>query len=73
VADYIVQSAEKSCDKYEAKIIRICLWLLHIEPESLWVYVITHNDETPNPNNDFKDDKELKWDIKAFVLAEEFG
>jgi hypothetical protein len=73
VANDTADGAEQGGNKNEAKIIRICFWLLQIEQESLWVDYITHNGQTPNPSEDFENNIEMKWDIKPFVFFKHFG
>jgi len=65
-----VYCAEKGDGQSKSEIVNVCLWFLYIEPESSWVESITHDDERPNPNQGLKEDEEMKWDIKSFVLSE---
>jgi len=73
MAHDIIKCSEESSNEYEAKIISICLWFLQAEPESLWVHVITHHDQSPNPHTNFKDDKEVKWNFKSFIFLKNFS
>ena len=73
MANDATDGAEQTGSKYEAKIIRICFWLLQIEQESLWVNFITHNGQTPNPSEDFENDIEMTRDIKPFIFFKIFG
>ena len=54
----------------ETEVITFGLRFLKGEPETLWVDVITHDDECPHMCKCFKDDEKLQWVFKPLVLLE---
>ena len=65
--------AEEANEKHETEILRICLRLFQTKPPSLWIHIIAHHDKCPNPNDRFKENKELERNVKPFVFFEKFS
>jgi len=70
VASDSINCGKKGNRKCEAKVIAICSWFGNIEHVSLRIHFITHYYESPNPYKGLKDNKELKRNVKAFVISE---
>lgn len=66
-----VYRAKKAYQHCKSKIITICLWFLHIKPESWRINIITHYRKSPYPNDGLKYNEEVKWNVKPFVISED--
>ena len=57
--NYHTYGAEEADYHYKPNIITICLRFLNVEPETLWINVIAHDDQSPNGSDIFENNKEL--------------
>ena len=62
--------ADKACNKNKANVITPCLRLLDAEPEPFWIDFIAHDDQSPDPDQEFSDTEKLEWNIKPFIFIE---
>ena len=61
---------EKAGDKNKANVITPCLRFLKAEPEPFWIDFIAHDDQSPDPDQEFKENEKLEWNIKPFIFIE---
>ena len=61
---------EEAGDKNKANVITSCLRFLDAEPEPFWIDFIAHDDQSPDPDQEFKENEKLEWNIKPFIFIE---
>lgn len=70
MSGHTADRGEKADYEGESEIITIGFWSLNsVEKITLWVDVVTHYDKCPNRNEIIKNDKNLKWKVKPFILG----
>ena len=64
-----VKAAEVAPLQAEEEVLDVGLWL-QLEPVTVNVHLITHDDEGPNPGHRLKNVETVKWDPESFVHEE---
>ena len=67
VAANCVQTAEVAPLEAEEEVLAVGLWL-ELEPVTVDVYLITHDNECPNPGHSLKHIETVKWDPKSLIV-----
>ena len=64
-----VESTEVAPLEAEQEVLAVGLWL-QLEPVTVNVYLVTHDDEGPDPGQSFKHVETVKWDPKSLIVEE---
>ena len=67
VATNGVKTAEVAPLEAEQEVLAVGLWL-ELEPVTVDVHLITHDDECPNPGQSFEHIETVKWDPKSLIV-----
>lgn len=67
VAANSVKTAEVTPLEAEEEVLAVSLWL-ELEPVTVDVYLITHDNECPNPGQSFEHIETVKWDPKSLIV-----
>lgn len=64
-----VKSTKVAPLKAEQEVLAVGLWL-QLEPVTVNINLITHDDESPDPSQSFKHVETVKWDPKSLIVEE---